>query len=146
MLPYPDSNNGPSPAQLREMLQVAHEVRARLIDSNRKLRQRDVYALCFHLAQELRAQFPDIRIMVGDRAVEHGFAQHLWLEIPSGAVFVDPAFDAIDPFQLVRVGRTTESDFAALYHAGQDGNFDLDDPRNRPGELFRTRTAWDGEV
>lgn len=139
------SQESPSQELLRELLRVAHEVRSRVIEGDRRLHLRDVYAVCFHLAREFDGRFPDLRIMVGDRLAEHGFVQHHWLEIPSGEIYIDPACDVADPFQPVRVGRTSDPDFASTYRNALDANIDIDDPRNTPEMLFRSRSAWDSE-
>jgi hypothetical protein len=131
---------------LRSLLKAAQEVRSRILVNDRRLRLRDVYSLSYYLAIELRGQFPDVRIMVGDREDEHGFVQHHWIEIPSVKVFLDPAGDALDPFHPVRVGKTSDQEFTATYRNGVDSNIDVTDPRNRPDLLFKTKSAWDSEV
>jgi len=130
---------------LRELLRVAHDVRSQRIDISRRLQLRDTYSLCYYIARNLGGRYPDLRIMVGDREDEHGLVQHMWLEIPSGEIYLDPIYDALDPFQPVRAGKTSDLDFASIYHNGQDANIDIDDPRNRPELLFKFKTAWDSE-
>jgi hypothetical protein len=130
---------------LRELLRVAHEVRSRHLDTSCRMQLRDSYALCYYMARELSGRYPDLLIMVGDREDEHGLVQHMWLEIPSGEIYVDPAYDALDPFQPVRLGRTSDAEFASTYRNGQDANCDVEDPRNRPELLFKTKSAWDSE-
>ena len=130
---------------MRELLRVAHGVRSRVIDSDRRLRLRDAYALCFYLTRRLRHRYPDVRLMVGDRVGEHGLMQHHWLEIPSLRLYLDPAFDALDPFQPVRVGKISDPEFVTTYRNGLDGNIDVSDPRNRPEILYKSRSAFDPE-
>lgn len=83
--------------------------------------------------------------MVGDRSTEHGNIQHHWLELPSSGLFLDPAYDDFDPFQPVRVGRTSDEDFTSSYLNGLNSQFDLDDPRDLPEMVYRVRTAFDPE-
>jgi len=131
---------------LRDLLKMAREVRARILAKDQRLRLRDVYSLNYYLARELHGRFPDLRIMVGDRLGEHGFVQHHWIEIPSAGVYVDPAADALDPFQPVRAGKLSDQEFTSTYRGGMDGNIDVDDPRNRPDLLFKNKSAWDSEA
>lgn len=130
---------------IREFLRVAHEVRSRLLKEDRRLQLRDVYTLCFHVARELHRHHPDLRIMVGDRATEHGNVQHHWLEFPERGLFLDPAYDDFDPFQPVRIGRISDEDFYSTYRNGLNSEFDVDDPRDRPEVVYRVRTAIDPE-
>lgn len=105
----------------------------------------DTYRLCYHLAHELRGDFSDLRITVGDRLGDRGPVQHLWLEIPSREIYIDSACDQLDSFHPVRVGFTTDSEYAAIYRNAFDSNIDITDPRNRPEILFKAKTAWDRE-
>jgi hypothetical protein len=130
---------------VRELLRVAHDVRSRLLTDDRRLQLRDVYALCFHIARELYRHHPDLRIMVGDRATEHGNVQHHWLEFPDSGLFLDPAYDDLDPFQTVRIGRIVDQAFTNTYRNGLNSQFDVDDPRDRPEMVYRSRTAFDPE-
>lgn len=131
---------------LRDLLQVAHKVRSQLIESDRRLNLRDIYSLSYYVARGLDDRYPDLRIVVGDRNGEHGPVQHLWIEIPSGEFYLDPACDGLDPFQPVRVGKTSDPDFISTYRNGQDANIDVNDPRNRPELLFKSKSAWDAEA
>ncbi len=130
---------------LRELLRIAQQVRSRAAIQDRRLRLRDVYTLCFELVRELNGRFPDVRIMVGDRVEEHGPVQHQWIEIPSAKVYVDAACEALDPFQPIRAGDTSDPDFTSTYINGVDSNIDVNDPRNRPQLLFKAKSAWDSE-
>ncbi len=131
---------------LREVLRVAQQVRSRAAIQDRRLRLRDVYALCYELVRELDGRFPDVRIMIGDRLGEHGPVQHQWIEIPSARVYVDAAYELLDPFQPIRVGEISDPDFASTYLNGIDSNIDVNDARNRPELLFKTKSAWDSEA
>jgi len=139
------ARGAPGQELLRDLLSTAHETRSRIIPNDRRLHLRDVYALCFELARELHGRFPDLCIMVGDRRAEHGLVQHHWLEIPSGEIYIDLACDTLDPFQTIRVGKTSDPDFLATYRNGVDSNIDVNDPRNRPEILYQSRSAWDSE-
>ncbi len=105
-----------------------------------------IYALCYYLARELRGSHPDVRIMVGDREREHGKVQHHWLEFPASGIHLDPAYDALDPFLSVRVGQTSDESFTSTYVVGLESGFSLDDPRDRPDIVYRTRTAFGPET
>jgi hypothetical protein len=83
--------------------------------------------------------------MVGDRSTEHGNVQHHWIELPSIGVFLDPAYDDFDPFHPVRIGRTSDEDFTSTYQNSFNSQFNVDDPRDRPEMVYRTRTAFDPE-
>jgi hypothetical protein len=83
--------------------------------------------------------------MVGDRSTDVGNVQHHWLELPSSGLFLDPAYDDFDPFQPVRVGRTSDEDFSSTYRNGLNSQFDVDDPRDRPAVVYQARTALDPE-
>ena len=131
--------------QFRDLLQIAHHLRSRLLTEDRPLQLRDIYALCFHVARELHPQYPDVQIMVGDRVTERGKVQHHWLEFPDSGIFVDPAYDDFDSFQPVRIGRTSDEDFTYTYRNGINSQFDVDDPRDRPEMVYRPRTAYDPE-
>lgn len=131
---------------LRRLTRTAHEVRSRLVTSDRRLRLRDIYSLCYHIARDLDGRYPDLRIMVGDREGEHGPVQHMWIEIPSGEIYLDPACDVLDPFQPVRAGKTSDPDFASTYRNVQDANIDVNDPQNRPEVMFKSKSAWDSEA
>ena len=131
---------------LRIVFDEAQAIRSDFRFADYRLPSADAYSLCFHLARRLRARLPDIRIMVGDRVSDRGPIQHLWLEFPNWEIFVDIVADEIDPFHPVRVGRTSQEFFRETYRNGQDGNFDLDDPRNQPELLFKTKSAWDPEA
>lgn len=141
-----NAHAAPDQQVLRKLLRAARKVRLRLIPSDRRLQLRDVYSLCYYIARELDGRFPDLRIMVGDRESEHGPVQHMWLEIPSGEIYLDPAYDAIDSFQPVRAGKTSDPDFTSTYANGQDANIDVNDPRNRPELMFKSKSAWDSEA
>jgi hypothetical protein len=136
----------PSREVLRKLIHTAHDVRSRLIKSDRHLRLRDIYSLCYYVARDLDGRYPDLRIMVGDREGEHGPVQHMWIEIPSGEIYLDPACDALDPFQPVRAGRTSDPEYSATYRNALDANIDVKDPRNQPEVMFKTRSAWDPEA
>ena len=97
------------------------------------------------MLQELQGRLPDLRIMVGDRISERGPVQHLWFEIPSVEIYIDPAADGLDVFQPIRVGKTSDPDFVSTYRNGQDANLDVSDPRNRPELMFQQKSAWDPE-
>ena len=135
----------PSQEMLRHLFRIAHEVRSRVIDADRRLGLRDVYALCYYITKELHGQYPGLRIMVGDRLGEHGLVQHHWLEIPSAGIYLDPACDALDPFQTIRVGKLDDTYFSCTYRNGLDASIDVDDPRNRPEVLYKFRSPWDPE-
>ena len=141
-----NAHAAPDQQVLRKLLRVARQVRSREINSDRRLQLRDVYSLCYHIARELDGSFPDLRMMVGDRLAEHGPVQHMWLEIPSGEIYLDPAYDAVDPFQRIRAGKTSDPDFVSTYRNAQDANIDVDDPRNRPELMFKSKSAWDSEA
>ena len=141
-----NSQAAPDQQVLRKLLRVARQVRSRLIRTDNRLQLRDAYSLCYHVARELDGRYPDLRIMVGDREGEDGPVQHMWLEIPSGEIYLDPAYDAIDPFQTVRVGKTSDPDFVSTYRNAQDANIDVNDPRNRPELMFKSKSAWDSEA
>ncbi len=130
----------------RELLQAAHAVREQLDVTDTPLRMRQVYALCYYTARELRDRYSDVQIMIGDRATEHGNVQHHWLEFPDSGYFLDPACDEFDPFQPVRIGLTTDASFTSMYQNGMDSGFSLDDPRDRPEIVYRSRTAFDPET
>lgn len=130
---------------LQQLLHVAQQVRAERLSEDRVLHLRDVYALCFHVARELRGGYPDVRIMVGDRLGENGPVQHHWIELPSMGVFVDPAYDELDSFQPVRAGRTEDEEFHSMYRNAMDSRFDVDDPCDQPEQVYRPRTAYDPE-
>jgi hypothetical protein len=131
--------------QFRELLQVAQQVRSRLLTKDRRLQLRDIYALCFHIACELHSRYADVQIIVGDRVTELGNIQHHWLELPDSGIFVDPAYDDFDSFQPVRIGRTSDQDFSSTYRNGMNSHFDVEDPRDRPEMVYRPRTAYDPE-
>ena len=133
------------PDLVSELVHATQEARAQLLTEDRRLRLRDVYALCFHIASELHGRHPDLQIMVGDRSTERGNIQHHWIELPSIGVFLDPAYDDFDPFQPVRIGRTSDEDFISTYQNGLNSQFNVDDPRDRPEMVYRTRTAFDPE-
>jgi hypothetical protein len=137
--------NAPDVVIGRELLHVAHEVRSRVLIEERRLELRDVYLLCFHIARELQGQHSDQRIMVGDRIGEHGKVQHHWLELPGSGIFLDPAYDDLDPFHPVRIGRTSDEDFHLTYINGLNSEFNVDDARDRPEMVYRPRTAFDPE-
>jgi hypothetical protein len=130
---------------LRTLMEVGHEVRARVLLEDHQLTLKDVYTLCFHIARELHGAHPDLRIMVGDRMSERGPIQHHWLELPSSGIFIDPAYDDLDPFQPVRVGKIADEEFISTYCNGLDSRFDVDDPRDRPEMVYKARTAFDPE-
>jgi hypothetical protein len=130
----------------RGLLHVAHLVREQLAIDNAPLKLRDVYALCYYTAQELRGSHSDVLIMIGDRETEHGKVQHHWLEFPESGYYLDPAYDEFDPFQSVRVGLISDESFTSTYRNGLDSGFSLDDPRDRPEIVYRPRTAFDPET
>jgi hypothetical protein len=130
---------------LRDLYRIAGEVRSRAVGIDPALRLAEVYAICYGLARELKRQYPDVRIMVGDLDAENGLVQHHWLEIPSRGAYVDPACDALDPFQPVRAGCLDDPDFVSTHRNGLDANIDVNDPRNRPDVLYQAKSAWDSE-
>ncbi len=134
----------------RKLMEVAGRVRAdRLTDDylirQRPLLLREIYTLCYYIARELNGTYHDVCIMVGDRLTERGDVQHHWLEIPSRRIFLGPAFDAFDGFHPIRVGKTSDEDFAAVYRHGLDSHFDVDNPRDKPEMIYGPRTAFDPE-
>ena len=129
--------------EFAELLHAAHNVREQLAIESSPLKLRDVYALCYYTAQELRAHYSDVRIMIGDRETEHGKVQHHWLEFPDSGYFLDPAYDEFDPFQPVRVGLVTDESFTSTYRNGLESGFSLDDPRDQPEIVYRPHGAFD---
>jgi hypothetical protein len=149
-------NKNPNQKLLRTLMRSAREARSRVVTDDHPLRLRDVYAICYELARDLRgafsssASFSHLQIMVGDLAGGQGLVQHHWIEIPLSGVrdrslYVDAACDSLDPFQPVRVGTTADSDFMVTHRNGIDANIDVNDPRNRPDVLYKTKSACDPE-
>jgi len=140
-----DEKKYPTHEVLRELVRIAHQARVRHDAESQTATLRLVYTICHEIVRKIQGQFPDLRIMIGDRVGERGPIQHHWLEFPANGIFLDPAYDELDPFQPVRIGRISDDDYPSTYQNRFDSSFTIDDPRDRPEAIYRPKSPVDQE-